>query len=415
MAEVTTTTLNSWFIEYVQPETRKMFEEKHILLDLLMEGKSQKNNPRAGGARITAYVNPDASNGALDEGAYLPLPGAPEDVEMRVPVRRKWKTGAVTGDVLDMDDANTIGNLLSGTTKRQSQSFKKEMNQQCYGDGSGSKAIVSAVTSTGAGGILVLAGDGRGSRQILKNGRMQLFTSAGVAHATGAAVSTVTANNTSTNAVTFDNVPTDAAIGDLVVYENSYGRDIHGLEYHDNDDTGTYQGLTNGRSLYPSLRSTVTDASNGALSTSLIDVLLTKMEVADTMDASQSNLVMISHPVQQQAYRALGYSLTRNVNASGNAKLDLGFPQVAHNGIPWKTDRDCPKTIIYFINMAALQRFVIREAGLLNRGGEVLRMKPGSGIHGDVWLYYFSFKGDIGCVQPNALGKIKALAVPAGL
>jgi hypothetical protein len=413
MAEVTTTTLNSWFIEYVQPETRKMFQEKAVLLDLLMDGRSQKNNPRAGGARITAYVAPDASNASLDEGAYLPLPGAPTDVEMRVPIRRKWKTGAVTGDVLDLQDSNTIGNLLSGTTKRMAQSFKKEINQQCYQDGSGAKGIVSAIT-TGAAGTATMNGDARGARQFLVGARMNFYTTAGVAHVTGASVSTVTAVNVATGVVTFDSVPTDAVVGDIVTYEGSYGRDIHGLAYHVDDATGTYQGLTNGRTTYPSLRATVTDASSGALSTSLIDVLLTKMEITSSSEVG-GQMYMISHPAQQQAYRSLGYSLTRNVNASGNNKLDLGFPNVAHNGIPWKTDVDCPRDRIYFITPGGLQRFVVREPGLLNRGGQTLFMKPGTGIHADSVLFYFSFKGDIGSPQPNSLALIKALAIPSGL
>lgn len=413
MAEVTTTTLNSWFIEYVQPETRKMFEEKHVLLDLLMDGRSHKNNPRAGGSRITAYVAPDASNASLDEGAYLPLPGAPTDVEMRVPIRRKWKTGAVTGDVLDLQDSNTIGNLLSGTTKRMAQSFKKEINQQCYQLGDGAKGIVSAVV-TGAAGTATMNGDARGARQILVGARMNFYTAAGVAHVTGAAVSTVTAVNVATGVVTFDSVPTDAVAPDILTYEGSYGRDIHGLSYHVDDATGTYQGLTNARTLYPSLRATVTDASSGALSVTLIDTLLTKMEIVSSSEGG-GQMYMISHPAQQQAYRALGYSLTRNVSASGNSKLDLGFPNVAHNGIPWKTDVDCPRDRLYFITPGGLQRFVVREAGLLNRGGQTLFMKPGTGVHADVMNFYFSFKGDIGSPMPNSLALIKGLTVPAGL
>lgn len=404
---------NSFFLEYVPKQIRRSFEERTPLLDILMRGRAQRTNNRASGTRITSYQSPNPSNGALDEGAYLPTEGSPVDVEMRVSFVRKWKTGGITGDVLDLDDDNVIAGILATTTKRDTESFRKELNQACYGDGSGSKGIVSAVTSTGAGGILVINGDARQSRQLIVGGRMQLYTSGGVAHATGASVSIITAINPSTHAVTFDNVPTNAAVNDLVVFENSYGRDIHGLAYHVNDDTGTYQGVS--RATYPNLKATVTDAATAALAVSQIDVLLTKMQVASSAAAPDEVAMMISHPAQQQAYRSLGYALTRNVAATGNAKLDLGFPDVAHNGLPWKVDNDCPRDRIYFIRPSAIQRFVVREPGLLNRGGETLRMKPGSGIHGDVWLYYLTFKGDLGGVQPDALGLIKGLAVPSGL
>jgi hypothetical protein len=412
---ITVSQANSFFLEKVQPDMRRAFEERHPLLDILMEGKKQRTNARDGGVRITTYVSPNPSNGALDEGAYLPTEGSPVDVEMRVPYVRKWKTGGFTGDTLDLDDDDVIAGIFRTYTKRDMESFKKELNQQSYGDGSASKGIVSAVTSTGAGGVLVINGDARQSRQLIVGGRMQLYTSGGTAHATGASVSVITAINRTTHAVTFDNVPTNAAVNDLIVYENSFGRDIWGLAYHVNDATGDYQGLTNARTLYPELRSTVQDGSSGALTVSMIDTLLTRMEVASSADNPNETALMISHPAQQQAYRSLGYSLTRNVGAAGNAKLDLGFPNVAHNGLPWKVDNDCPRDRIYFIRPSALQRFVVKDPSLLERGGQALRMKPGTGTYADVWLYFLTFKGQFGSVQPNALGVVKALAVPSGL
>jgi hypothetical protein len=412
---VTISQANAFFLEYVQRDVKKAFEERHPLYDILMEGKGEPTNSRDGGVRITAYVSPNPSNGALDEGAYLPTEGSPVDVEMRVAFKRKWKTGGVTGDVLDLDNNNVITGIFRNYTKRDTESFKKEINQQLYGNGSGSKGIVSAVTSTGAGGVLVINGDARGARQLIVGGRMQLFTSGGTAHATAAATSVITAINLSTNAVTFDLVPTNAAVNDLVVYENSFGRDITGLATHANDATGDYQGLTNARTLYPGLRATVTDASSGALSVSMIDTLLTNMEVASSADNPNETVMMISHPAQQQAYRSLGYPLTRNVSAAGNAKLDLGFPSVAHNGMPWKVDNDCPRDRIYFIRPSALQKFVVKDPQLLDRGGNVLRQKPGTGTYADVWLWFLTAKFELGSTMPNALGLVKNLAVPAGL
>jgi hypothetical protein len=412
---VTVSQANAFFTDIVQPQIRQTFEEKHILLDLLMQGRAQRTNARGGGAIVKAYVSPNPSNGALDEGAYLPAEGSPVDVEMRVPYRRKWKTGGFTGDTLDLDDDNAIKGVFTTYTRRDTESFKKELSQQCYGDGSASKGIVSAVTSTGAGGVLVINGDARQSSQLIVGGRMVLYTSGGTAHNQSGAVtlSVITAINRSTHAVTFDAVPTDAAVNDLILYENSFNRDIHGLAYHVNDDTGTYQSVS--RLTYPNLRATVTDASSGALSVSMIDTLITKVGIVATGTAADEPVMMISHPAQQQAYRSLGYSLTRNVGAAGNAKLDLGFPTVAHNGMAWRVDNDCPRDRIYFFRPSAIQRFVVMEPGLLKRGGEVLRMKPGSGIHADVWLYYIGFKGDLGGVAPNSLGLIKNLAVPSGL
>lgn len=411
---VTVAIANSFFKEIVQPDMRKVFEERYPLLDILMQGKAQNTNPRAGGARITAYVSPNPSNGALDEGAYLPTEGSPVDVEMRVPYVRKWKTGGFTGDTLDLDDDDVIAGIFRTYTRRDMVTFKKELNQQSYGDGSGSKGIVSAVTSTGAAGVLVINGDARASRQLVVGGRMQFFTSGGTQHLTGASTSVITAINPATNAVTFDNVPTNAAVNDYVVYENSFNRDLHGLAYHVNDATGDYQGLTNARTLYPGLRATVQDASSAALTVSMIDTLLGRMEVASSADNPNEPAMMISHTAQVQAYRSLGYALTRNVGAAGNAKLDLGFPMVSHNGLPWKVDNDCPRDRIYFIRPSGLQRYVVREAGMLDRDGKTLRMKPGTGTYADVFLYFLSFKGDIGSQMPNTLGLVKNLAVPSG-
>jgi hypothetical protein len=311
---------------------------------------------------------------------------------------------------MDIEDDLMLEGALKLNTKRDTLTFKKKLNQMCYDDGSNTLGTVTAIT-TGALGTATLGG-ALGASRILVGARLNFYTTAGVIHITGIAVSTVTAVNPTTGVVTFDSVPTNAVVGDVVVWEGSFGMGFHGLAYHVNNDTGTYQGVS--RATYTTLKATVVDASGAALSVAMIDRILRSMRVVSGVNIPQDDIVMISHPDQELAYRTLGYALTRTVQASDNKKLDLGFPMVAHNGLRWKLDNDCPRDRIYFLRLSTFIAFMNRKPDLLiDENGDSLRLKPGSGVY--AWDYQFEMlcSGDIGCLNPLANGVIKNLALVA--
>ena len=395
----------------ISDKITKTFEQDAILLDLFMQGKAQTNNTL--GAGIAAYVSPNPSFGAMAEAAYFPVPGETEDVLMKVYSVDQAQTGKISGRLMDIPDDLMLEGALSLNTKRDTLTFKKKLSQFCYGDASGSLGVVA---TSGISGLNVTFGGARGSSQILKGARLQFYTAGGTQHAGtigAAAVCTVLSNNLATGVVAFDQLPSNAADADIVVYEGSYGLGFHGLAYHVNDDTGTYQGVS--RASYATLRATVLDAAGGSLTVAMIDKILKRMRVALGVNVPLDDIVMISHPDQELAYRTLGYALNRVVPlGQGTSKFDLSFGMASHMGLRWKLDNDCPRDRIYFLRMSSFQRFMNRNPGLLiDENGDSLHLKPGSGTYAWEYHYYMLCSGDIGCINPLANGCIKNLALVA--
>jgi len=390
----------------------KTFEQDPVLLDMFLDGKNNKLNSL--GAGIAAYVQENPSLKSLLESDYFPVPGETADVLMKITAVDQAQSGHISGRLLDIPDALMLEGALSRVTRDDTETFKKKLNQQSYMNGTGVLANVTARV-TGVAGTATVAG-ALGVSRLIVGARVNFYTTAGVIHQAGGSVSVITAINPSTLVVTFDFVPTDAAGSDIIVAEGSYGLAFHGLAYHVNDEMGDYQGHAQARTLYSRLRAAVIDAGGGALSVSLIDRLLRTLRTMNTagVNGTMDDIVMISHPDQQLAYEQLGYGLTRTVAASGNAKLDLGFPRFMHKGLRWKLDNDCPRDRMYFLRLSTFQTWMNRKPGLfIDANGDSLRLKPGSAVYG--WDYQFQMlcSGDIGCTNPSANGVIKNLALVA--
>ncbi len=406
-----TTIANALMKQDLAPRVYRAFQDETVLLSILMDAQNVAINAR--GLDITAYTSPNPSFGSRTEGDYLPLPGSPGFAKMNVKITRQFQEEEVTGDIRDMDDIMNIGGLLKPIVQYGTDAFKRKLNQQCYGDGSGALGVVTART-TGAAGTATFdpATTPTGSRYIPVGARLHFYTTAGVAHATGASVSIVTANNTTTGVVTFDNVPTDAAVNDIVVYESSFGLAMNGLN-------GLIQNaaLTNFQSVslvtYPGLKATVYDAGGSAWAQTMVDAAITRAKLAGGVGAPVDDFVLIANPKQTDAIRKAGYALTRVVEISNNNRaLDLGFPLVSVNGMRVREDNDCGDSDIYGIRRSSIIRLMIRNPGIMEMiDGQMLTPKYGTGTLADAFYIAWGLKGNLAVTSPNANFRIKNLSI----
>lgn len=407
-----TTIANALMRQDLAPRVYRSFQDETVLLSILMDGTSNtKINAR--GLDITAYTAPNPSFGSRIEGDYLPLPGSGAFAKMNVKITRQFQEEEVTGDIRDMDDINNIGGLLKPIVQYGTEAFKRKLNQQCYGDGSGSLGVVTART-TGAAGTATFdpATTPTGSRYIPVGARLHFYTTAGVAHATGASVSTVTANNTVTGVVTFDNVPTDAAVNDIVVYESSFGLAMNGLNGLVQNANITFQGVA--ISSNPTLKATVFDAASGAWAQTMVDTAITRAKLAGGVGAPVDDFVLIANPKQTDAIRKAGYALTRTVaiDNAGGRTLDLGFPLVATNGMRVREDIDCGDSDIYGLRLSSIVRLMIHMPGIMEMiEGQMLTPKYGTGTLADAFYIAWGLKGNLATTMPNANFRIKNLSV----
>jgi hypothetical protein len=393
------------------PRVYRSFQDETVLLSLLMDVPNTKINAR--GYDITTYTKPNPSFGSRAEGDYLPLPGSGAFARMNIKITRQFQEEEVTGDIRDMDDIMNIGGLLKPIVQYGTEAFKSKLNKQCYGDRSGSLGVVTAIT-TGASGTATFdpATTPTGSRYIPVGARLHFYTTAGVAHATGASVSIVTANNTVTGVVTFDNVPTDAVVGDIVVYESSYGLAMNGLNgLIQNAAIADFQGVST--ITEPGLKATVYDAAGASWTQSMVDTTITRTKLAGGVGAPVDDFVITTNPKQTDAIRKEGYALTRTVSIDNSRRaLDLGFPLVTVNGTRVREDNDCGDSDMYGIRLSSILRLMIRNPGIMEMiEGQMLTPKYGTGTLGDAYYIAWGMRGNLATNAPNANFRIKNLSV----
>lgn len=408
-----TSIANKLMVQDISKRVYRSFADEPILWNILQDAPNTKIN--ALGLNMTAYTSPNPSGGWRAEGDYLPLPGSPEYAQMNVKITRAYQEEEVTGDLVDMQDVMAIGNLLKQTVEFGTDAFKRKLNQASYGDTSGALGIVTART-TGAGGTFTCdpATTPTGSRYIPKNARVQFYTTAGVAHATGIATTTVTANNTTTGVCTCDSVPTDAAVNDIVVFEGSYGLAMNGLNGLIQNAAITFQGAST--TTYPTLKATVYDAAGAAWTQSIIDAVTTRTKLAGGVSAPVDDFVFVTNPKQTDAVRKVGYPLTQvSITTNDDPKrrrLDLGFPLVSVNGNRIREDLDCGDSDWYGIRLSSIMRFIVRPPGIYELiDGQMLTPKYGTGTLADAFYIAWAFKGNLGTPMPNANFRVKSLAV----
>jgi hypothetical protein len=392
-------------------------DEESPTFNLFMKGEKERTNEL--GRRIPIRVTPNASYGAITEGGQLPLPGTPEVVQLRIYYLNQFMTGEINRSVVDQKTEAEMFAGIQPWMEADEKKFRHWQNLWMHGTGSGALGVVTAVT-TGASGTATLGGD-YGSENIDIGARLVFYSSAGVAHAIGAAVSTVV--SIAGNVVTFDSVPTDVVATDTLHHYGSYGLMPHGLAYHVSESTGTYLGVNT--ATYGGILSSVIDAgaSGGgggtALTPGMLDMLEAKRRRRSGVNSGKGGRVYISHTTQEFNYRQLGYTSTFGIQRiinSNQAKFDLGVAAASHNGQNWVIDNQAPKSIIWDI---ALRDFAIEYVKLPtfydDGNGNRLWMKSGSGAPYDALQFAFYARYDLVCKDRANQAALINLPYPAGM
>lgn len=397
--------------DYVEPTVRDTFAEEENTFKAFMEGDKVRTNIR--GRRISYNVAPNPSYGSHVSGAPLPVGGAGQEIEAKVFYFNQFMVGEIHKEVLEQDNDKAIIGLLSNRQSRDTTTFRQRQNLWMFGVGTGALGIISDAS----GGTTVVFGGDYGSENIIVGSRLWFYTAAGVRRVGGGAVtSTVLTNDTvdGGTTITLDQVPNDLAATDIAVYEASFGNAPHGLAYHVTDESGDWFGINTGT--FSNIKSTVHDANNNALMPGMIDLAQAKARKRTGVNAPVNDRVLLSHTAQELNYRQLGYDLFRNVPATGNTKLDLGFPAAAHNGMRWKLDANCQRSILYGLKLRDFRIVFIRLPGFYAlANGDKLWQKPTEGGVYDRLQYALVARYDLLCYERRNQWKIENLPYIAGV
>jgi hypothetical protein len=394
--------------DYIEPTIRNTFAEDDNTFRALMEGEKVRTSSR--GRRHPYNVAPNPSYGSLVSGAPLPVGGAGKEVEAKVFYFNQFMTGDIHKTVLEENTEKAIVNLLTNRQKRDLTTFRQRQNLWMFGKGDGALAVISDAS----GGASVVFGGDYGSQNIIVGSRLWFYDAGGTRRVGGGAVtSTVLTNDKATGTVTFDQVPNNLGATDTTHYENSYGNAPTGFAKHVSDVSGDYFGINT--ATYD-VKATIHDAMSNDFQPAMIDLVEAKATKRMGVNSPVNDHVIISHKVQELAYRRLGDNLLRVADLSGNARLDLGFKLVSHNGKRWRLDNDCQRSIIWGIKLSDFKIEFVRLPGFYtDANGNKLWQKPTEGTIYDQLQYALVARYDLFCEERRNQWAIQNLPYAAGV
>jgi hypothetical protein len=343
--------------EEVDPRLGLAISKRNTFYSWFRGRVSKDEDINARGHYFTLKTQRNQGYGSLtsaQEGGLMPIPGALARRKVRIDYRDHFISGELTGRTLDAPTKTALLNLSKDAMQDAEESFTTFQDLYMFGNGTG--AIGVATTNFVAATITFALAQTTpyGSMMIQPNQRIQFFNPSTFAQRTGGSVtvSTVISKDTSTDIVTFDAVPTDVVIGDIVCIENTINRETQGLDYHVGNNGTTWlldgeTGVAINRAANPWTNAQVIDKAAAALAPDFLDTISLQTSNQDGDATPDWDMVMVSHPCQQNMYRKLGYALQRVVPVEGKQKLDLGFAKVQHNGMEWRTSSHCQADRIY--------------------------------------------------------------------
>lgn len=301
-------------------------------------------------------------------------------------------------------DSFVIG--LSDKMQNTMDGFRKDLNFQCYLDGTGIYATVTALPGTNTQVTVDRTKYLRVDRAIdLWDDSASQLLEAAITNARR-----ITAITPGSKLVVF-NVARNAgiAVGDSLIPETSLaaastqvGIFLNGLGAIVDDGTNidTFQNIQ--RSVKPGWKANI--FGNGGNGRDLASVDLQKLYAVPQIASGKPIDFMLASPNGEAQYMALMVNQKRFMSMSA----DAGFTTITYNDKKFVIDPDCQDEIIYGLNRGSIFRLDLYPAQFDDSDGNVLKW---TGQKGDTFDGYVKMYGNLGTSQCNAHGKITDLNV----
>lgn len=385
-----TTTINGILPKLIDEGRNLQVAQSRFFQEMEKVKKINKINP---GGVYTPYTTAENNTAfGVAEGGPI-LSGAQPEYEMGVAtLRQHWSSMVWTGALERIQnqfltqfraDPNYEGKSLASLSNTQLTKFAGNVAVRALVDSSlrmyarRENFFALQGTNTSAIGIVTSVADlvglskvefswdttNQGNRQFSKNQQVQFFSPGGVQRVAGLATvgsskfnTVLTVDKTpasgDTGPVTFaETPPTDAAVGDTVVFRNSYGLMPQGF-IHYVDDTGTFKGIA--RSIDPAILSSVITRLTGSpsISPSHIREQLSQMESKMGYGVPFSLQIWIN---KTQEYnwetQVYGSPFVRNIGPGKVDKVDMAVGEMYWDGHKFMKDPDVPPGHWDFVNM----------------------------------------------------------------
>lgn len=365
MATVTMTTVDNILKEVYEGPLRDQLQSDTVTLKRI-EKSSEGVTHEVGGKYVTFPIRTKRNHGIGARGEMEALPIARRQSYSSARVSLKYLYGSLelSGQTFELADKNfqAFASALDEEMKGLRQSLSKDLNRQAYGTTSGILA-----TATGAGSTTTFVTTDAGA-QYLELGMFVDVLDASASFAVIASAAEITGLSSSggNTTVTIDVTASAAtASGDLLVRDNSYGKEITGLSQIV-AATGSVYNID--PSTVPVWKSTVN--SNSGTNRALSEGLLIKLVDDIRKEGGGTPTVLFSNLGVRRAYFNL---LVQQRRYSNTTEFEGGFKGLAFttdNGdIPFVADYDCQPNRVYAVNEKELKIYEAGDWSFMNRDG----------------------------------------------
>ena len=363
-------------------------------------------------AIVPLHTLGNRKRGSIPDGGTLPTPGYQTFADAIVGIKYHAQGLSLTDQAIRQATKNegAFVNLLDEETKRLAQDFKKDINRQVFGDGTG---ILAAVTAGGTG-IATVTVDSTQYLQVGDPVDVLVRTTGGNGGATGSTNlnRTITAINRTTKVVTLDATITGTT-------DNTFGVYIAGNSFSNAGAIASYEmdGLRNitatGRTLHGINSATAgnqywdgrrQDAATGVAGESLFAQLADDIGSVGQGDV---DVFLTSRGVRRRL--ANTYQSQKRFNDARAVDIHGGYTAIFVNEIPVIADDDVPKGWAFALSKDAFKWFEVDKPDWLrSEDGTVWQMgvsTTGSGRR-TTWEAWWVWYAALGCLAPNRVGAI---------
>lgn len=273
--------------------------------------------------------------------------------------------------------------------------MKKDMNRQCFGDGTGVLALVNGAVTNSTSVIVDTPGVQYffpGMRVDIYNGSTLEASNVQISSINESTLTLTMAQNvtlTDNDKIYRSGVNTSAP---------SDGKEMMGLKGITDDGTlfTTFQNLS--RSTYSTWQGSITDAASGVLTNDLLQ------RAADKGERRSGRKIdtLVSHRNQRRQY----LNLTTPLKRFQDDNLDSGFEALEWNGMRWMVSHDCQEDKVYMYPRKLVELFEAFPTKLDDTDGSTVHRIPRT----DTFEAYYKNYGNIGAKVPAATVRLDNLA-----
>lgn len=317
------------------------------------------------------------------------------------------------------DKRKAVINAFRDTLATSMKEFRRNVDSQCMGDGTGVLGTITTPTTSGGVDTYVMTTDGFRARLLRYGQNINVYNSTLTTNRTAGGEVTITFYDLANNTIKVTPAVAGVQAGDLIVTSGLTATPpvgMLGVKYHDsNASTGTWLGLD--RALNPEIRANRVNANNSALTLPLPRLAINK--IGDRVGLNvKRKCTAWTHPAQRAAYEELGFNVIRIDKQAKEEGLDLYFNesmQIA--GAPLKVSYSWDRTRIDFIDSDVWGRAELHPTGFYSNpddGKKVFDIRSSDGGVSTGWIFYVVASFNLFMNNPAAASYIDSLAVPSG-